>query len=80
MILETQDALDRYSMKRSTFYGKIKVIRSVDAVLPRTGTGSTRNLFNSDELDILARDGRLGTSAKKAILNLDQTNQEKVLT
>lgn len=77
--METQDALKRYNMKRSTFYGKIKVIRDADAVLPRTEKGSARNLFCSHKLDVLARAGTLGTSARKAILNLDQTIEEKEL-
>ena len=74
MIIETKEALKRYDIPLSTFNTKREVIKEADGIIPSIG-GSSTNLYKTSVLDHLARKGKLGNKALKAILNLDQSKE-----
>ena len=79
MIIDTHEALERYSTAKSTFMQTKyqDVIKEAGGLQPRVGSGRTRNLYKTSVLDKLAREDKLGTDAYKSILNLDAQKEKE---
>ncbi len=74
MQLETNQTLARYEISKATLYNKRDVIEKAGGVIMGDG-GSSLNLYDTSILDQLAREGKLGSKPRKAILNLDQSKE-----
>jgi len=78
MIIDTLEALERYNIARSTFMQNKyqNIIINAQGRLPSTGSGRERYLYKTSVLDKLAREGKLGSNPRKAILNKDTAKEQ----
>lgn len=67
MLVTTKEAVDRYGCATATLYNKRKRIEALDGIILGNG-GSTANLYKTSVLDKLAKDGELGTEARRRVL------------
>jgi len=74
MIVETDEVLKRYEISLATLGNKREIIKQQDGIILGNG-GSSKNLYKTSVLDALAREGKLGSKPRKAILNLDQRKE-----
>jgi hypothetical protein len=72
MILTSKDVVERYGFSYSSLNNYRETIEAADGIIPGDGKGSSRNLYKSSVLDDLARTGKLGTTPKRNILNIDE--------
>ena len=75
MILTSKDVTQRYGFSLSTLNNYRKTIEDADGIIPGDGEGSSKNPYKASVLDQLARDGKLGTTPKKNILNRDSEKE-----
>jgi len=76
MILEIEEAAERYCVSPSTIRRNHDIIESKGGFEYRSSGGSHRNLYKSSVLDALARDGTFGHKAVKAMAErMDHVSQ-----
>jgi hypothetical protein len=71
MYIRTEAVIERYNIARSTLATKMSMIKDKKGVI----FGKTKqegNIYNTDVLDSMARNGELGTNPRVAVLNIDE--------